>query len=151
MVLALGAAPFVPRIDAEGVMQAKRLSDCKRALDEAIQNSIAAFERSKAKAAPKEGMTHRTLMDQRQKQSTLCNYWATTIQDAVNEGIDNDLPEAVLQAGVKRIMELEEQANEEAKAASDPMKINLELLLPVIPNLLQDLACSLASAIAANV
>jgi hypothetical protein len=116
-VLAFGA-PKVPRIDAAAVMAGERLRQCKRNLEEAIQNSKLAFERSKAKLASgaKEGLTHRTLQDQRQKQSTLCQYWATTIQDAINEGIDVDLPESLLQSGVMRIMELEEQAKADSEA-----------------------------------
>ena len=99
-------------------MAGERLRQCKRNLEEAIQNSKLAFERSKAKLASgaKEGLTHRTLQDQRQKQSTLCQYWATTIQDAINEGIDVDLPESLLQSGVMRIMELEEQAKADSEA-----------------------------------
>ena len=119
VVLGLGMPQLVPRIDAEGVMHGERVRHATRALEDAIQNSKAAFERSKAKAAPKEGLTHRTLMDQRQKQSTLCTYWVATIQDAVNEGIDVSVSENLLQEGVKRILELQEQAADEAKAVRD--------------------------------
>lgn len=108
---------LVPRIDAAGVSKADRMRNVKRAIEEAIRNSNAELLRKKPETTPIGGKTHRDVVAERQQQSHVCRHWAAVIQDAVHDGIDLGLPDALLNSGVERILELEEEAAEEEAAA----------------------------------
>ena len=108
---------IVPRIDGRGAAAGERQRQAKQALEEAIRDSKAAFERQKPRLAPAGGKTHRTIWADRQQQSQECTFWAATLHDAVNEGIDHCVPEPLLESAVQRILELEERAKEEEAAA----------------------------------
>lgn len=108
---------LVPKINAEGISKAERQRQTKRALEDAIKNSKADFAKKPGSGGPVGGKTHRDVVAEKQQQSHMCSHWAATIQDAVYDGIDLGLPDALLSAGVMRIMELEEEAAKEEAAA----------------------------------
>jgi hypothetical protein len=117
---------LVPRLDGAGVAKAERTRNAKRALEDAIKSSQVQFAEQFA-GGPGGGKTHRDVAAERSRQSHACTYWAATIQDAVYDGIDVNLPDALLSSGVQRILELEEQAAAEAEAA----KLALEARLAI--------------------
>ena len=81
---------------------------------------------------PAGGKTHRDVAAERSRQSHACSHWAATIQDAVNDGIDAQLPDAVLSAGVQRIMELEEEAAEEEAAAKLALEARIAIAVAAV-------------------
>lgn len=97
-----------------GAANMERQRNARRNIDEAIQGS----ERlRKPKAAPAVGMTARDVMTERQQHARECEGWASHLQTAIQEGIDNGVPDAILEHGVRRILELETLAEEQAAAA----------------------------------
>ena len=49
------------------------------------------------------------------------------LQEAVNEGIDNGVPDGVLEGAIQRILELEQQAAEQAEAARVALEARMAL------------------------
>jgi hypothetical protein len=106
--------PYVPCIDAHAVSFGERQRQCQQDLEEAIQNSQAVREQTKPiTRACKEGVGRQTLVPA-QKLSTRrwCQHWVTTLEAAVSDGIEVDLPDSLLLSGVQRILEIERQAKQ---------------------------------------
>ena len=109
-----GARPGgVPLIDGKGVAARERQRNARRNLEEAIAGSKAFLERKPQQAAPVGGKTHRAVVTEAVGKSKACTDWALAIKEAVQEGIDTGLTENILEAGVYRILELEETAAKE--------------------------------------
>lgn len=123
---------LVPRLDGAGAAKAERQRNAKRALEDAIRGSKAELTMKPAGEKPAGGKTHRDVAAERSRQSHACSHWAATIQDAVNDGIDAQLPDAVLSAGVQRIMELEEEAAEEEAAAKLALEARIAIAVAAV-------------------
>jgi hypothetical protein len=76
---------------------------------------------------PTNGLTHRDVWAANQKQAQSSADWAAVLENAVLEGIDNGLPDSVLEGSVKRILELQEQAKEREAAAREAEEARVAL------------------------
>lgn len=113
--------PYVPCIDAHAVSFGERQRQCQQDLEEAIQNSQAAREQTKPiTRACKEGVGRQTLVPAQQLSTRRwCQHWVTTLEAAVSDGIEVDLPDSLLLSGVMRILEIERQAKQAKQARAD--------------------------------
>jgi len=116
----LACRPPVPRLDGQGIAVNQRQRHAKQELEEAIKVSKA--EIGRRAAVPTGAKTHRAVLSEKTRQLRACTDWAVTIEEAIAEGIDAGVSDSLLEAGALRIIELEEQAAEdaaEAKAAHE--------------------------------
>ena len=112
-VLRAGSRKVVPSIDAKGAALVERQRNAKRMIEEAIRLSkIPPTRKVKAEGG---GLTHR--MNEASKDARACNNWAEQLEVAVREGIDCSVADDVLMAGVQRMLELQQKADEDEKAA----------------------------------
>ena len=106
---------MVPQIDMKGAAAAERQRTARATLEHHMANSRST--QRKQLAPPVGGLTARDAMTQRQQLAAECTVWATQLQQAVQDGIDSGVPDALLESGVRRILELEQQAEEQRAAA----------------------------------
>ena len=112
----MGFHAAVGRIDARGIAQAERQRQARHILEDALEQSLASRPK---KTKPTAGLTHRDVWAEKQLKAQQAADWAATLQNAVLEGVDNGVPDALLEKGVQRILELEEQVKEEEAAATE--------------------------------
>ena len=82
-------------------------------LEEALHGSGAANTTRKPKVQG--GLTHR--VNEGTNAARECTDWAAQLEAAVGEGIDIGLPDSLLTVAVQRVLELQQQAAEQAAAA----------------------------------
>ena len=106
----------IPMIDGRAAAAAERQRTARRLIEDCMAGSNVARHR-KPKPAPMGGMTHRDVMTERQLHARECSGWAAKLHEAIQDGIDNGLPDQLLEGGVARILELEEVAQQQQHAA----------------------------------
>jgi hypothetical protein len=120
----MGFHAAVGRIDAKGVAQAERQRQARHVLEDALDQSWASKPKKTKQTA---GLTHRDVWAEKTLKAQQAADWAATLQTAVLEGVDNGVDDALLEKGVQRILELEQQVKEEAAAATEVAEARVKL------------------------
>ena len=116
---------LVPGLDMAGAAAAERKRGARKHIEICLSSS--SNTKARRRPAPAAGMTARDVLTERQNHAKECQTLAAELQAAVQDGIDQGVPDELLESGVQRILELEACAAEEVLAAQNALEARAAL------------------------
>jgi hypothetical protein len=107
--------PVVPILRSAEAAAHERQRQATRDIEHAMKGSQSLREIPRAPVG--ENDTARAIVTERQQHAKQLSDWAVRLEQALRNGLDANVPDELLQPGLMRISELEEQAAEEEAAA----------------------------------